>query len=115
MGRGLWHLAAICSVFDKMCGCAVTLDLGSPRRPKRLPVVLSQEEIMQMLEAAPSLRDKLLLLGLMFATGARVSEAVRLRWRDFDFDRRTVSMKNPAKPKPAVAKDGLPRRTVTAS
>ena len=85
------HLSAIRSAFDKMCGCAVTLGLESPRRPNRLPVVLSQEEIMRLLEAAPSLRDKL-LLGLMYATGARVSEAVRLRWRDFDFDRRVVSI-----------------------
>ena len=78
------------SAFDKMCGCALTLGLESPRRPKRLPVVLSQEEIMRLLEAAPSLRDKL-LLGLMYATGARVSEAVRLRWRDFDFDETLVA------------------------
>ena len=28
-----------------MCGRTVTLGLESPRRPKRLPVVLSQEEI----------------------------------------------------------------------
>lgn len=85
------HLSAIRTAFDKMCGCTVTLGLESPRRPKRLPVVLSQEEIMRLLEATPSLRDKL-LLGLMYATGARVSEAVRLRWRDFDFDRRVVSI-----------------------
>jgi integrase/recombinase XerD len=85
------HLSAIRTAFDKMCGYAVTLGLESPRRPKRLPVVLSQEEIMRLLQAAPSLRDKL-LLGLMYATGARVSEAVRLRWRDFDFDRRVVSI-----------------------
>jgi integrase len=30
---------------------------------------------------------------LMYATGARVSEVVRLRWRDFDFDRRVVQGK----------------------
>jgi hypothetical protein len=38
---GNHHLSA----FDKMCGRTVTLGLESPRRPKRLPVVLSQEEI----------------------------------------------------------------------
>ena len=55
------------------CGRQITLGLLSPRRPKTLPVVLSEEEVMRLLDAAPSLRDKL-LLGLMYATGLRVSE-----------------------------------------
>jgi len=56
-----------------------------------VPVVLSVEEIQRLLEATPTLRDKL-LLGLMYATGMRVSEVVRVRWRDFDFDRRLVNV-----------------------
>ena len=69
-GSSSWvsiNLSAIRTAYDKMCGYAVTLGLQSPRRPKRLPVVLSQEEIMRLLQAAPSLREKL-LLGLMYAT-----------------------------------------------
>jgi site-specific recombinase XerD len=85
------HLSAIRAAFDKMCGYAVTLGLQSPRRGKHLPVVLSAEEIMRLLQAAPSLRDKL-LLGLMYATGMRVSEVCRLKWKDLDFDRRVVNI-----------------------
>ncbi len=85
------HLSAIRTAFDKMCGQRITLGLLTPRRPKRLPVVLSEQEVLRLLQAAPSLRDKL-LLGLMYATGVRVSEVVRLKWRDFDFDRRIVSV-----------------------
>ena len=36
-----------------------------------------------------SLRDKL-LLGLLYASGMRLGEALRLRWRDLDFGRRTI-------------------------
>ncbi len=85
------HLSAIRAAFDKMCGCAMTLGLQSPRRGKRLPVVLSAEEVTRVLQAAPSLRDKL-LLGLMYATGMRVSEVCRLKWKDLDFDRRVVNI-----------------------
>lgn len=60
------HLAAIRTAFDKMCLRQVTLGLAVPRKPKRLPVVLSVEEIKVLLQAAPSLRDKL-LLGLVYA------------------------------------------------
>lgn len=83
------HLAAIRTVFDKFCLRRTTLGLVVPRRPRRLPVVLSREEVIALLQAAPTLRDKL-LLGLMYATGLRVSEVVRFRWRDVDFNRRMV-------------------------
>jgi integrase/recombinase XerD len=80
------HLSALRTMFDKMCGRAVTLGLMTPRRPHILPAVLSVNEVRRLLLAAPSVRDKL-LLGLMYATGVRVSEVVRLRYRDVDFDR----------------------------
>ena len=80
------HLSALRTMFDKMCGRTVTLGLATPRRGNHLPVVLSVDEVRRLLLAAPSLRDKL-LLGLMYATGVRVSEVVRLRFVDVDFDR----------------------------
>lgn len=83
------HLSATRTAFDKMCGRSVTRGLATPRRPKRLPVVLSTREIKRLLESTPSLRDKL-LLGLMYATGMRVSEVSRLRFCDLDFQRRLI-------------------------
>ena len=85
------QLSVIRTVFDKMCGRRVTLGLMTPRRPKRLPVVPSRQEVVRILKAAISLRDKL-LIGLMYAAGLRVSEVVRLCWRDLDFDRRVINV-----------------------
>ena len=84
-------LSAIRTCFDKLCHRSITLGLVVPRRPKRLPVVLSTKEVVRLLQAATSRRDKL-LLGLMYATGMRVSEVVRVRMRDIDFDRRTITV-----------------------
>ncbi len=83
------HLSALRTMFDKMCGRDVTLGLLTPRRPLKLPTVLSTTEVKSLLVAAPSLRDKL-LLGLMYATGMRVSEVARLRLVDFDFERGSI-------------------------
>lgn len=83
------HLSCLRTVLDKMCFREVTLGLVTPRRAHKLPVVLAVEDIKRLLNAAPSLRDKL-LLGMMYATGMRVSEVSRLRVRDFDFERRTI-------------------------
>ena len=80
------HLSALRTIFDKMCGRDVTFGLVTPRRANHLPCVLSANEVRRLLLAAPSWRDKL-LLGLMYATGMRVSEVVALRYVDVDFDR----------------------------
>lgn len=85
------HLTVLRVAFDKLNGRQITLGLATPRKPKRMPLILSEDEVKRILEAAPSLRDKL-FIGLMYATGMRVSEVTRLRWRDIDFDRRIVSV-----------------------
>lgn len=85
------NLSAIRTAFDNMCFRQVTLGLASPRRLRTLPVVLSVDEVKRLLNVTPTLRDKL-LLGLMYATGLRVSEVARLRYRDLDFDRRLINV-----------------------
>ena len=85
------HLAAIRTAFDKLCLRSITVGLAVPRRSRKLPVVLSSEEVIRLLQSAISLRDKL-LLGLMYAAGLRVSEVVRLCWRDVDFDRQLINV-----------------------
>lgn len=82
-------LSAIRTPFDKFCGLDCTRGFVTPRRRHKLPVVLSEVEVRRLLEAATSLRDKL-LLGLMYAAGLRVSEVVRLQWEDLDFERNTM-------------------------
>ncbi|MCH7728556.1 MAG: tyrosine-type recombinase/integrase [Planctomycetes bacterium] len=85
------HLAALRTAFDKFCGRDVTWGLMTPRKPKRLPIVLSEQEVSRLLDAAPRIHDTM-LLGLMYASGLRVGEVVRLRWRDLDFDREVINV-----------------------
>lgn len=82
-------LSAIRTSFDKMCGRDVTLGLMIPRKSKRIPIVLSEQEVNQILRAATTFRDKL-LIGLMYAAGLRVSEVSKLKWNEFDFERKTI-------------------------
>ncbi len=82
-------LAALRTCLDKFGGLATTDGIRVPRRRRALPIVLSDAEVLRLLHAAPTLRDKL-LLGLLYACGLRVGEAVHLRWRDVDPDRSTI-------------------------
>jgi site-specific recombinase XerD len=85
------YLAAIRNAFDKMCLRDITLGLQTPRKPRRIPVTLNTKEIELLLAAAICLRDKL-LLGMLYATGARNKEICRLKWTDLDFERRIVTI-----------------------
>jgi len=82
-------LSALRTTFDKFCLLRCTVGLVTPRKPKRLPVVLSQQEVQRLISSASSFRDKL-LISVLYATGLRVSEVARLSWTDLDFDRRQV-------------------------
>ncbi len=68
-----------------------------PRRGKKLPVVLSEEEITWLLEVPRgddffSLRDRA-ILELLYATGIRVSELVSLDIWDLDLRERFIKVK----------------------
>jgi site-specific recombinase XerD len=85
------HLSALRTIFDKMCARSLTLGLVTPRRSYKLPTVLSQEGVQRLLVAAPSLQEKL-FLSLLYATGMRVSEGVRVRFGDVDVSRRQLKV-----------------------
>ncbi len=58
-------------------------ELARPSRPVRLPVVLTQEESRRLLAAMPVRYT--LVARLLYGTGLRVMEGVRLRVKDVDF------------------------------
>ena len=60
--------------------------IPTPKAEHRLPVILSPEEVLRLLEAAPSFSHHV-ILSTMYGTGARVSETLHLRARDIDSQR----------------------------
>ena len=64
------------------------LVLPQVRKPKRLPRVLSQEQIARLLRNC-TLYDKT-MLALIYDCALRVGEACRLRWDDICFDRKKL-------------------------
>ena len=61
----------------------------SVREPRRLPVVLSPEEVGRLLASATNIKHKA-ALSLTYATGLRSSEAVSLKLTDIDSDRMVI-------------------------
>jgi integrase/recombinase XerD len=59
------------------------------REPRRVPVVLSPEEVARFLQAAPGIKYKA-ALGVAYGAGLRVSEVVALKVSDIDSQRMTL-------------------------
>jgi site-specific recombinase XerD len=64
-------------------------DLPMPKTPKRLPTVLSPEEIVRMIQAASSLMQRTILI-FLYATGIRRAELCRLKLGDIDSKRMVI-------------------------
>jgi len=74
----------------------ITLEMPWPdavfprvRRPRTLPVVLSQEEVVQFFDHIPSLKYRAILMSC-YGAGLRVSEAVALKISDIDSKRMLI-------------------------
>lgn len=62
------------------------------KKPKKLPVVLTQDEVKRVLAALNG--HHWLAVCLMYGSGLRLMECVRLRVQDLDFDHRAIIVRN---------------------
>lgn len=62
-----------------------------PRSEKKLPIVLSQQEIQAMFTACDNLKHKV-ILSLLYACGLRVSELLNLKWVHLDRSRMIINI-----------------------
>jgi site-specific recombinase XerD len=64
-------------------------EIPRPKKAKKLPKVLSEEEVQKLLEATSNIKHKVLLM-LIYSAGLRVGEAVRLKPEDIDSKRMLI-------------------------
>jgi integron integrase len=87
------------------------LDLGDfarAKRPRRLPTVLTHEEVAALLGRLSGTQR--LMVSLLYGTGMRLMECVRLRAHDVDFGYRQIAVRNAKGGKDRVVP--LPERTL---
>lgn len=65
--------------------------LKRAKKPKRLPVVLNEEEVKQILSRIKGTNR--LILGLLYGSGLRTSEALRIRIADLDFTYKQLTVR----------------------
>lgn len=62
-----------------------------PKSEKKLPIVLSQEEVQRMFDVCENLKHKV-ILGLLYSCGLRVSELINLQWKNIDRSRMIINI-----------------------
>jgi integron integrase len=67
-------------------------DIVRARQPKRLPTVLSREEVASLLARLEGTVQLIVLL--LYGTGMRILECLRLRVQDIDFDLGNIAIRN---------------------
>ena len=88
------HVAALRFFYVKTLKRRYLLEeIPQPKRPRKLPVILSPEEVAQLIEAARNLFHRTMLMTL-YSTGVRRAELCRLHVTDIDSPRMIVHIRN---------------------
>lgn len=86
------NLCAIKSFYQLTVGMPNKIDkIPYPKSDKKLPVVLSVDEIQAMFNVCENLKHKV-ILALLYSCGLRVSELINLKWQHIDRSRMIINI-----------------------
>src|SRR3989338_6291745 len=71
--------------FNEIIKHDIVNGLKALKQEKKLPTVLSQDELKHLIDVTDNIKHKL-LIEFMYSAGLRVSEAVKIKVNDLDFD-----------------------------
>jgi len=78
--------------FHKVLRNKIVEDIKIAKKAKKLPTVLSKDEIRALIKATPPKRDRL-IVEFLYSSGCRVSEAVKLKEENINFKERIGAIK----------------------
>lgn len=68
------------------------LFLPNVKREKKLPVVLSQNEVTRLIQSTKNIKHRL-IIQILYSSGLRLNELINLKWQDIDLDRNLIHIK----------------------
>lgn len=73
-------------------GKSFSQEIPLARKKQILPKVLNKIEIEKMINITTNLQHKLIIMFLYYG-GLRLNEVINLKWKDLDFERKTIQLK----------------------
>ena len=86
-------LAALLFLYKNILGLTIKTpeNIVRAKKPKKLPAVMTREETAKIFSLLPE-NDYGLLIRLLYGTGMRLMEALRLRIQDIDFGKNEITV-----------------------
>lgn len=84
--------AAFKIIREKLYQAPFKIDIPFAKRERKLPIVLSRDEVCQLIKVTQNFKHRL-ILALAYGAGLRVSEVVTVKVKDIDLDELTVHLK----------------------
>lgn len=78
-------LASIRFAYKNLLSTDPTINVKRPKKENKIPIVLTKEEVLKLIEAAQTFKSKL-IMQLLYSSGLRVSEIVNLQKQDLNFE-----------------------------
>jgi len=87
------YLNAIKFFYREVLKIPQKINLKFAKRSKKLPIVLSREEIKNIIESIKNPKHKL-IISLAYGAGLRISEVISLKVKDVNLEELTIHLKN---------------------
>ena len=87
------YLNAIKFFYREVLKITQKINLKFAKRSKKLPIVLSREEVKNIISVIENLKHKL-IISLAYGAGLRISEVVNLKIKDVNLEELTIHLKN---------------------
>jgi len=85
-------LSAIRFAYSNLLKKDLTLGIKRPKREKRIPAVLTKDEVKRLLDSISNSKSKL-MVSLTYACGFRVSELINLKLEDLNFEEKICNVR----------------------
>lgn len=85
--------SALLFLYRDVLKSELAIDAVRAKKPERLPIVLSVDEVRRLLQEIP-VGPVRLMAGLMYGAGLRLMETCRIRVQDVDFERKQILIRD---------------------
>lgn len=86
------YLSSIKCFYKEYVKIPQRINIKFAKRPRKLPVILAHEEIMEIIRTLQNLKHRL-IIALAYGAGLRVSEITHLRIHDLNFTTKTIHIR----------------------